>query len=72
MNDDLTDTIEQLEHKKIVLLETQREKEVQEHLVSRHVETRDKMSRQAHELREVADQQYSELDKLQNVRERKR
>ena len=69
---DLTDTIQQLEEKSEILFRTQEEKEVQEHLVKKHAETESKISKQAFELREVADQQYSELDHLQDVRERKR
>lgn len=69
---DLADTLEQLEEKTAVLVKTQEEKEVQEHLVAKHVETEAKITKQAFELREAADQQYDDLDKLQDVRERKR
>jgi isocitrate dehydrogenase kinase/phosphatase len=72
LNDELTDTLQQLEEKSAILFKTQEEKEVQEHLVFKHAKTEEKISQQAHELREVADQQYTDLEKLQEVRERKR
>ena len=72
LQENLTDTIEQLEAKSAILFKTQEEKEVQEHLVSRHKDTEDKIRNQAFELREVADQQYSDLDKLHASKDRKR
>ena len=72
LQEDLADTIQQLEEKSEILFKTQEEKEVQEHLVKKHAETEAKITKQAFELREVADQQYSDLDYLQDVRERKR
>lgn len=71
LKEDLSDTINQLEEKSVMLQKTQEEKEVQEHLVSRHILTEDKIKGQAFELREVADQQYSDLDKLHESKERK-
>eukprot|EP00094_Tigriopus_californicus_P006624 TCALIF_06379-PA protein Name:"Similar to kif11 Kinesin-like protein KIF11 (Xenopus tropicalis)" AED:0.16 eAED:0.13 QI:0/0.84/0.64/0.92/0.76/0.85/14/257/1084 len=71
LQEDLTDTIKQLEEKSVILYKTQEEKEVQEHLVDRHKDTEEKIKGQAFELREVADQQYSDLDKLHASRERK-
>jgi hypothetical protein len=69
---DLVATIAQLESARVILRDTQEDKEVQEHLVARHTATEAKIMDQAFELREVADQQYTDLDKLHDSRDRKR
>lgn len=71
-SNELNETIQQLEEKSAILFKTQEEKEIQEHLVARHTDTEQKISKQAFALRETADQQFSHLQKLQDVRERKR
>ena len=72
MRNDIEDLLKQLEEKSQILAKTEEEKEVQEYLVSRHQEDKAKNHQQALNMIEVADQQYSDLQKLQNVRERKR
>ena len=71
LSEELSDTIGQLEAKSAVLEATQEEKEVQEHLVARHALTEAKIKEQALELREVADQQYSDLERLHDSKDRK-
>ena len=71
LSEELTDTLQQLTEKSAILEATQEEKEVQEHLVSRHAATEAKIKEQALELREVADQQYSDLERLHDSKERK-
>ena len=60
-----------MEAQAAVLAATQEEKEVQEHLVARHAATEAKITSQAAELMEVADQQYQDLERLHDSKERK-
>ena len=72
LSNELQDTIKQLEEKSIVLIETQKEKAMQEHLVAKHSETEEKIRSQAFQLRKVADEQVDDINMLQDSRERKR